>query len=56
MSKVNQLSEAQQDDKEFQKLLGFLKEEEVIFKIMASKMDWLMKAFEEESLNMTSEI
>ena len=56
MSKVNQLTESQTKDKEFQKLLGFLKEEEVIFKIMASKMDWLMKAFEEESLSMTSEL
>lgn len=53
MSKVNQLTESQKDDKDFQKLIGFLNEEEVIFKIMADKMKWLMKDFENESLNVT---
>lgn len=50
MSKINQLTEEQLNDKDVQKLIAFIKEEEVIFKMMSSKMDLLMKEFEEESL------
>lgn len=51
MNKVNQLTDDILKNDDMKKLLGFMKEEEVIFKIMADKMDWLMKEFEEESLN-----
>ena len=56
MSKVGQLTDKQRNNKDVQKLIQFVKEEGVIFKIMAEKMDWLMKEFEEAFLNVPGEI
>ena len=52
MYKVNQLPDDQKNNKDIQKLLECIKEENLIFGLMTDKFEWLMSEFEQITLKL----